>query len=194
MEFNKPIVTLEQARCFFKGMGCSGFHMSREYPDRYNEYRQLNIGRETENLWRQEVIDKLYDTLMQKGGDELTLGSYLEYVEDSGTCDNIIKAFNVVNKYYKSLSPLGMIVIVEDLYGSRAPYPRGCIFIAHKLGLFEVENQFKNLSMKMVSIAGTIDSSLKERGEHAIAPRVYDQDIINTLKKWNILNELNEIE
>ncbi|MPN08499.1 hypothetical protein SDC9_155781 [bioreactor metagenome] len=84
-------------------------------------------------------------------------------------------------------------MLAEQLYGSSAPYPCGCIFMAHKLGLFEVENKLKKAACEMVKIAGKLDNSLKKRGERAIAPRIYDQKIIDSLEKLHLLRRLKEI-
>ncbi len=56
---NEPIETMEQAERFFKGMGCSSFHMMREYNNRKLEYDDLHIPPEIENKWRTEYFDEL---------------------------------------------------------------------------------------------------------------------------------------
>jgi hypothetical protein len=43
-----PIKTVEQAKEYFREMGCSHFHMGREAPNRYDEYKGLNISKEME--------------------------------------------------------------------------------------------------------------------------------------------------
>jgi len=52
--FDEPIRTIEQAKEFFKAMGCSHFHMDRELPKRSQEYKLLNISKQTEAEWRFE--------------------------------------------------------------------------------------------------------------------------------------------
>jgi hypothetical protein len=56
--FDEPITTLEQAKALFMAMGCSGFHMMREYPTRHKEYLQLNIPKEIEAEWEKEEFDQ----------------------------------------------------------------------------------------------------------------------------------------
>ena len=58
--FDKPIKTVEQAKEYFGAMGCSHFHMGREFPQRYDEYRKLNIPKQTETEWQKEQFDEYY--------------------------------------------------------------------------------------------------------------------------------------
>jgi tRNA-dihydrouridine synthase len=60
-----PIKTVEQAKDYFRQMGCSHFHMGREAPDRYNEYRSLNISKETEKEWTQEQFEEYYKNILE---------------------------------------------------------------------------------------------------------------------------------
>jgi len=57
---NHPIKNLEDAKRYFKAMGCSDFHISREDPDRCNEYYALRISTETESIWRREKIEESF--------------------------------------------------------------------------------------------------------------------------------------
>lgn len=50
----EPILTIEQAKKFYIAMGCSHFHIDREYPTRRDEYRALHISSELENQWKKE--------------------------------------------------------------------------------------------------------------------------------------------
>ncbi len=63
MDFtNEPINDIEQAKKYFIAMGCSHFHMTREYPQRYKEYRTLDIDPSIESEWLKEEFDnKLND-------------------------------------------------------------------------------------------------------------------------------------
>ena len=55
---NEPINNIEQARKYFIAMGCSHFHMTREYPQRAKEYIELDIDPEIESKWRKEEFEK----------------------------------------------------------------------------------------------------------------------------------------
>ena len=60
MEGDEPITSVDAAKRYFQSMGCSHFHMSREIPQRYSEYRGLNIPRSKETEWtREEILSAL---------------------------------------------------------------------------------------------------------------------------------------
>ena len=63
--FDKPITTIQQAKEFFKAMGCTHFHMDREFPDRAKEYDSLKISRQTEKEWTQEQFDEYYKNILE---------------------------------------------------------------------------------------------------------------------------------
>ncbi|WP_395740608.1 hypothetical protein [Prosthecobacter sp.] len=54
--YDTPITTLEDAKRYFQAMGCSGFHMCREYPARYEEFRGLNVSRDLQRQWAEESV------------------------------------------------------------------------------------------------------------------------------------------
>lgn len=57
ISFDEPIRTLEQAKSFYTSMGCNGFHMYREFPERYEEFRQLQIPEQLKEQWRLEQFE-----------------------------------------------------------------------------------------------------------------------------------------
>lgn len=64
---NEPIKNLEQAKSYFISMGCSGFHMAREYPNRYKEYKALHIDPSIESDWIKEEFENIlngFDTVL----------------------------------------------------------------------------------------------------------------------------------
>lgn len=67
--FTEPIRSVEQAKEYFISMGCSHFHMVREYPERYEEYRRLNITKQTETEWRTEQVIDFCNQIIGNGYD-----------------------------------------------------------------------------------------------------------------------------
>lgn len=61
MTSETEIKTLEQAKRYFISMGCSGFHMMRENPQRFNEYKALDIDPSIESEWIKEEFEKKID-------------------------------------------------------------------------------------------------------------------------------------
>lgn len=57
MTYETEIKTLEQAKMYFVSMGCSHFHMTREHPQRYKEYRALDIDPTIEAEWIREEFE-----------------------------------------------------------------------------------------------------------------------------------------
>jgi hypothetical protein len=57
MTTDTEIKTLEQAKRYFISMGCSSFHMMRENPQRFNEYKVLDIDPKIESEWIKEEFE-----------------------------------------------------------------------------------------------------------------------------------------
>jgi hypothetical protein len=57
------IDSIDQAKEYFKEMGCSHFHMSREYPERYDEYIDLHIPIYLETEWINESVNELLERI-----------------------------------------------------------------------------------------------------------------------------------
>ncbi|WP_269242523.1 MULTISPECIES: hypothetical protein [Flavobacterium] len=57
MTIDTEIETLEQAKRYFISMGCSGFHMMRENPQRFDEYKALDIDPNIESEWIKEEFE-----------------------------------------------------------------------------------------------------------------------------------------
>lgn len=60
MTFETEIKALEQAKKYFVSMGCSHFHMTREHPQRYKEYRALDIDPTIESEWTREEFESRF--------------------------------------------------------------------------------------------------------------------------------------
>ena len=54
--FAEPINTIERAKEAYINCGCTQYHMWHDYPERYEEYRNLHISVETELLWAKEAF------------------------------------------------------------------------------------------------------------------------------------------
>jgi hypothetical protein len=69
--FDEPIQTLEQAKAFFVSMGCSAFHMDREFPERSKEFRELRIPERLQSEWRLEQFELKLGQLSEADGGDL---------------------------------------------------------------------------------------------------------------------------
>lgn len=54
-------MTQEEAKKVFLEYGGLDFHFIRENPQLYQEFKEMDISDETKELWRQELIEKLFD-------------------------------------------------------------------------------------------------------------------------------------
>jgi hypothetical protein len=86
MTIGTEIKSLEQAKRYFISMGCSGFHMMRETPQRFNEYKSLDIDTsiESERI-KEEFENKIKNfntiTINEYGHLLRSLGSIIERKE-----------------------------------------------------------------------------------------------------------------
>ena len=51
---------IKEAELYFKKYDGHGFHMFREEPVQYKKYKELNIGSDIEEQWRQDIIETLF--------------------------------------------------------------------------------------------------------------------------------------
>lgn len=122
---NEPIDDLEQARKYFIAMGCSHFHMTREYPQRAKEYRALDIDPEIESEWiKEEFENKLEDfpTVQpsQYGSYLSSLNSMIERKEFY-----LERLFVLVTKIQKKL-PLEQIgYVLSTIIGNNGTKSKG---------------------------------------------------------------------
>lgn len=69
---NSKIINLNDAKNYYFEMSCSHFHMYREYPKKYSEYRKLLVSKELEEQWTMEfLISKLNSLKVAITSDEI---------------------------------------------------------------------------------------------------------------------------
>lgn len=57
LDFNEvKIDSLEKAKAYFVYMHGNGFHMCREYPERYEEFQKLSIPEDVINAWSRDLM------------------------------------------------------------------------------------------------------------------------------------------
>lgn len=56
-------MTIGQAKDCFMQYDGHGFHMGREEPDKYAEFKALDIPAETQERWRQELLDEYIEKM-----------------------------------------------------------------------------------------------------------------------------------
>jgi len=149
--FDESIRTLEQAKEFFKAMGCSHFHMDREFPERSQEYRRLNITEHTEAEWREEQFDEYYLSIMESKDKGLlwnTHSSMYDLFEFLKTKTALMKMLEAT-KHMRGKVPLKDGVIVAETINGRGmrQFRGGLIYSAYDLNNIAAAKEFVELSL-----------------------------------------------
>lgn len=149
--FDEPIRTIEQAKEFFKEMGCSHFHMDREFPDRHQEYKLLNISNQTEAEWREEQFDE-YFVNIRESKDNSSLWNVhsrmYDLFESLKTNTALIKMLEAT-KHIRDKAPLKDRVIVAETINGRKmrEFRSGLIYSAYDLNNLAAAKEFTELSL-----------------------------------------------
>lgn len=169
MDLNKPLNTIEDAKEFYCLMGCNGFHMSREYPERYREFEAMNISQELCAVWRREEGDRIFRAAVKKRRRDNS-GLILQYLEiiDDPTPADLKKIYRLLSISYKHISPLYNVVIPEKLSNKISFYPEGYLSRARSLGLDSLWMKYVKLIRKMLIFAARKDEKLTERASKVL--------------------------
>lgn len=154
-----PIETLEQAKNFFMYMECSLFHMGREHPQRYAEYKNLNIPRQTENEWRRDKFYEISSKIMENPSSDSTWRFHSQMHDlfvSLRAKDELIKMLEVT-KYIQDKVPANDRVIIAETINGRARREdrSGLIYGAYDSGDITTAKEFAELSLAYSSIDGS---------------------------------------
>lgn len=145
-----PKMTLAEAKKMFKEYGCSLFSFAREDLDRYNLYKELNIDENTQNLWKEETINELLNSLRKSGevGVFNRLYDIAVTFHDHQRLKLLVKAID----YVKAKEERDLVTLAETIMGrSHLSVRSGMIFWAHDLGL---KSETKSLVSKVKRLIG----------------------------------------
>jgi hypothetical protein len=150
--FDKPLTTLEQAEEFFKSMGCSSFHMSREYPERYGEYKNLKISKEIEQQWTIDEFNRYYAKIMETTNNE-DLWNYHSRMYDLfvnvKTEKNLIKMRDITKDILPKVPNEHKVLVAETINGRTAKEARsGLIFLSYDMNNKAIAKEFVDLSLQ----------------------------------------------
>ena len=148
--FDKPIRSIDDAKYYFKQMGCSHFHMAREYTDRYKEYKLLNISKQTEIEWKLEQLDEYYKRIMVENDDNLwivhsSMDDLVETLKNEYALGKILE----VTRFIREKVPLNDRVIVSETINGRSDrkYRSGLIYLSYDLKNISAAKEFAELSL-----------------------------------------------
>lgn len=132
-------------------MGCSHFHMNREQPDRYLEYRALVVSKIDELEWRMEIFDeKIIDVKNGKFIDN-------DLWHPHSRLSNLIKEINDISyhiklieitKYILDYLPKRYWVIISETINGRGEikFRTGLIFMANDSTFCNTTKEYIKLS------------------------------------------------
>jgi hypothetical protein len=148
---DEHIKSVEQAKKYFRSMGCSYFHMGREFPERYREYKQLNISEQTETKWRTEQLEEYYTNIL-KSKDDISLWSVhsnMDELVETLKTDAALKKMLEVTQHICDRVPFKDRVIVSETINGRKyrRFRSGLIYLAYDLNDIPLAKEFAQLSL-----------------------------------------------
>ena len=169
--FTEPIRTIEQAKEFFKAMGCSHFHMDREYPERFQEYKLLNISEQTEVEWREEKLDEYYLRIMESK-DKSSLwnahSSMYDLFESLKTNTALMKMLEATVHIRDKVPMKDRVIVAETINGrGLREYRSGLIYSAYDMNNIAAAREFVELSLHFAAYKESATRGI-ERQQRAI--------------------------
>jgi len=150
--FDKPLTTLGRAEEFFKSMGCSSFHMSREYPERYGEYKNLKISKKIEQQWTTDEFNRYYAKIMETTDNEGLWNyhsSMYNLFVNIKTEKNLMMMRDVTKNILPKVPNEYKVVVAETINGRTAKEARnGLIFLSYDMHNEAIAKEFADLSLQ----------------------------------------------
>lgn len=156
MQLDLPITTIAEAKRFFQAMGCSSFHMAREYPEHYDQYRALGISKDTEAEWTVEVITAAIEQLKGGGTDPTELWVIHSRLADliagrrfNSFLADVLEASNAIENL---LPQKDRLLVAETIVGRQAiRYRSGLIFQSYDSTHTELAKAFSDLARRLAA-------------------------------------------
>ncbi len=151
--FGTPLRTIEQARDFFREMGCSHFHMAREYPERYQEYQHLQISEQLETEWRKERFQEYFADITGLTNTPSTLwqiySSMYDLYENLKTEEELSQLLEVTYRIQDKVPPDQRVIVAETINGRTSqPGRSGLIYLSYDMGNVTTAREFLELSLR----------------------------------------------
>ena len=149
--FDEPITSIQQAKSFFQPMGCSHFHMDREYPNRAKEYKHLGISKQMEKEWTQEKFDEHYVRIMENSDPASLwiLHSAMENLLTSIKSESALEKMLKATKFIRDKVPLkDRVIVAETINGRTVRSARqGLIYLAYDWNNIPAAKEFADLAL-----------------------------------------------
>lgn len=169
-KFQTPIKTVEQAKEFFMAMRCSHYGMAGDYPQRYDDYMELNISKQIEKEWKKERFYEFCSDILTNTDSDLlwSLHSEIEYLyEVLKTEEELMKLLEITKHIREKVPPYDKVKIAETINGRTVRSARsGLIYMAYDSGNPAVSREFAELSLYFSTCNNDQDQD-RERCEEA---------------------------
>jgi hypothetical protein len=145
-------MTIEQAKKYYRQMGCSHFHMGRESSERYKEYLQLNIPAELEVEWEKEQFDEYYGAIKRRTESDIPLWTIhscmYDLFENQKNDDQLSKLLEATYLIREVIPLLNKVMVAETINGRTIHQARrGLIFQSYDMGRLNIAREFIELSL-----------------------------------------------
>ena len=123
-------MNLEEAKEFYLKYGGREFHMSREEPDKYREYRAFPVSQEMKREWNEELIANAIRNIRTYPDRASSFHfSVLEYLRRPG-CNTEVWAGRLLDEMEKmpQLDKKNRILIIENMAGRSANMQEGGVW------------------------------------------------------------------
>ena len=144
-------MTINEAKEFFISMGCSGFHMCREHPDKYTQYKALNISVLLEQQWRMESFIDSYDKVLNEQCTEPLWcwhSACARHMHMLKSEDYFSKMLNLTRFVSSKEVDGNRVIIAETINGRRDNIFRdGLIYGSYDCGMTETAKEFAKIAL-----------------------------------------------
>jgi hypothetical protein len=155
MDYEIPLTTKAAAKQIFQAMGCTHFHMMRDFPERYREYQSFGINKYTERKWTSEAIRDLLAKLIAEDTPPKDRWWIHRHVTDlvlTGGFDNRLKPLLVASAGIdRPVSQFDRLLVAETIVGRQAAqYRSGMIYRCHDIGKPQLAQSYAEIAEKLV--------------------------------------------
>lgn len=164
-------MTIAEAEKYFKQYNGHGFHMCREEPKKYDEYKLLNISSELEEAWRQEIVDKIFENFFDSPERvwsahssviKVLLATKTRVEENSHRLLSMMEQMSTLDKQQK-------ILIIETMAGRTEPQKDGgCYFVCSRTTL---GNRMNIIMEYLMDFECDLEDNIEEHGWNNIRER-----------------------
>ncbi|WP_027088437.1 hypothetical protein [Cohnella panacarvi] len=163
-------MSVEEVKAFFRSMECSTYVMSRENPQKYNEYLLADVSKQTEILWKEERLLECFEEIKQrtiKAENWLVFNKMYDLVISIKNDRSINIMLDSLKILFDDLKENERIIISETIIGRMHRSQRsGLIYLSYDMGLKSYSELFAVISLKLLDIR-TDDMKLITRTNNA---------------------------